>query len=295
MTLTQLQYFKTLAHVLHYTRAAEELHIAQPSLSYSINELEKELGVNLFAKEDRHIILTTYGKQFLPYVENALATLDEGSSLLRHMADCSSREVRLGYFHSIASTFVPSVMDNLYRNPSNANLRFQFTEGTTKEILELLKNGKLDFAFCMYDDDWLDAVPVMFQQLYLAIPQGHRLSGSKSVQLNDIGDDAFILLNQNSSLGVLVEKLFAKYALSPNVPFVVQECNAALQYVSLGFGVSILPWVPAMESGKVEVIPLVDGNDDLYRTVFFSWIKNRPLSPDAKLVRDYIVENYAVS
>lgn len=53
MTLLQLQYFETLARVLHYTRAAEELHIAQPSLSYSIGELEKELGVKLFEKENR--------------------------------------------------------------------------------------------------------------------------------------------------------------------------------------------------------------------------------------------------
>ena len=61
MTLLQLQYFETLARVLHYTRAAEELHIAQPSLSYSIGELEKELGVKLFEKESRKIHLTEYG------------------------------------------------------------------------------------------------------------------------------------------------------------------------------------------------------------------------------------------
>ena len=66
MTLTQLQYFQTLAHVLHYTKAAEALNIAQPSLSYSIRELERELGVKLFAKEDRRISLTMYGEQLLP-------------------------------------------------------------------------------------------------------------------------------------------------------------------------------------------------------------------------------------
>ena len=66
MTLLQLQYFKTLARVLHYTQAAAELHIAQPSLSYSIKELEKELGVKLFEKDSRHIRLTIYGEQFLP-------------------------------------------------------------------------------------------------------------------------------------------------------------------------------------------------------------------------------------
>ena len=64
MTLLQLQYFRTLARVLHYTRAAEELHIAQPSLSYSISELEKELDVKLFDKEGRKVLLTVYGPTF---------------------------------------------------------------------------------------------------------------------------------------------------------------------------------------------------------------------------------------
>ena len=60
MTLLQLQYFKTLARVLHYTHAAKELHIAQPSLSYSISELEKELDVKLFNKENRTVSLTMF-------------------------------------------------------------------------------------------------------------------------------------------------------------------------------------------------------------------------------------------
>ena len=81
MTLLQLQYFQVLARVLHYTRAAEELHISQPSLSYSISELEKELGVKLFEKENRKISLTAYGEQFLPYVQRSLALLDEGAAV----------------------------------------------------------------------------------------------------------------------------------------------------------------------------------------------------------------------
>ena len=68
MTLLQLQYFKTLAKVLHYTQAAKELHIAQPSLSYSISELEKELGVKLFDRAGNRITLNAQGKIFLKYV-----------------------------------------------------------------------------------------------------------------------------------------------------------------------------------------------------------------------------------
>ncbi len=69
MTLVQIQNFEVLARLRHYTRAAESLHISQPSLSYSINELEKELGVKIFEREIRLVCLTAYVELFVPYVQ----------------------------------------------------------------------------------------------------------------------------------------------------------------------------------------------------------------------------------
>ena len=147
MTLLQLQYFETLARVLHYTRAAEELHIAQPSLSYSIGELEKELGVKLFEKESRKIHLTEYGERFLPYVQKALLVMDEGTNELKRMSGTAPLMVRLGYFHSISSTLIPKIIEEIYNDPENKNIRFQFIEDTSFDISTMLKSEKLDFAF----------------------------------------------------------------------------------------------------------------------------------------------------
>ncbi len=78
MNLNQLQYFKILAQEEHYTRAAQMLSITQPSLSHAIAQLEEELGTRLFEKKGRNIVLTRYGKLFLPYVEESLKVLGEG-------------------------------------------------------------------------------------------------------------------------------------------------------------------------------------------------------------------------
>ena len=78
MNLNQLQYFKILAQEEHYTRAAQMLSITQPSLSHAIAQLEEELGTRLFEKKGRNIVLTRYGKLFLPYVEESLEVLEEG-------------------------------------------------------------------------------------------------------------------------------------------------------------------------------------------------------------------------
>jgi DNA-binding transcriptional LysR family regulator len=296
MTLTQLQYFQTLAHVLHYTRAAEALHIAQPSLSYSIGELEKELGVKLFVKEDRRVSLTMYGEQFLPYVETALATLSDGTQAVRQMSGTAYQVVKLGYFHSISTTFIPQVVEALYGIEENKHLRFQFSEASSADTLRLLKSGSVDLAFCMHRDEWVESIPVLRQQLYLAVPKEHALAARKETAFDDFADEPMAILDQASSLRATVDRIFLHYGnkRTPNAMFVVHECNAALQYVALGFCVSILPRVPAMDNEKIAVLPIADPDGEFSRMVYFSWMKNRPLSPAVKRVKNYVAEHYAL-
>lgn len=295
MTLAQLQYFKTLAHVLHYTRAAEELHIAQPSLSYAINELEKELGVKLFNKEDRKVALTMYGDQFLPYVENALATINDGIGVLQQMSGAAMKVIRLGYFHSISASFIPSLVKDMYEQTEIERLRFQFSEGSSFDLLGMLKKGDLDLAFCMHPDDKIETVPVMKQPLYLTVPREHPLAKRSYVNFADFANEPMILLDKTSSLRIRVDQIFEKEGVMPNVLFVVHECNAALQYVSLKFGVSILPQVPAMDNAPVAVLPIADIKHECIRTVYLAWAKNRPLSPAVRRVRDFISKNYSIA
>ncbi|MBQ6292476.1 MAG: LysR family transcriptional regulator [Lachnospiraceae bacterium] len=288
MTLSQLQYFKTLARTLHYTRAAEELHIAQPSLSYAISELESELGVKLFSRVERRITLTACGEQFLPFVESALATLESGVSAVKGYADESLKRVRLGYFHSIAASMIPSLMDALYAGGSNRDLRFQFKEGTSREVFSALESGDLDLAFCMHRSEKAESIPVLRQPLYLAVPAAHPLAHKPHIGFEDFAAEPIVMLDRESNLRELTDGIFKRHGVTPDIMFVVRECNAALQYVSLGLCVSVLPMVPAMESDKIVVLPIEDPEGEFVRTVYFSWIKNRPLSPAVRRIRDEI-------
>ena len=294
MTLLQLQYFQTLARVLHYTRAAEELHISQPSLSYSISELEKELNVKLFQKESRKISLTAFGEQFLPYVERSISLLDEGVSVLEQMAGSHPQEVELGYFHSISASLIPALMEGFYRDEDNREIRFQFTEGTSFDIFNQVKDGSLDMAFSMHRDDWAESVVIMRQPLYLAVPSDHPLAGRHSVTFDDFAHEKHIMLDKPSSLRKQMDRIFSQRGVIPNVVFEVRECNAALQYVMLKFGVSVLPQVPAMDTDKVSIIPISDQDKEFVRTVYLSWSRSRPMSPAAQKVRDFIVEHYSI-
>ena len=106
MNLFYLRYFVTLAHVQHYTKAAEQLCITQPSLSHAISQMEKELGVPLFEKVGRNTTLTRFGEEFLSCAEHTLSTLDEGVASLKRSARGEGL-IRLGLLRPLGVEFVP--------------------------------------------------------------------------------------------------------------------------------------------------------------------------------------------
>ena len=294
MTLLQLRYFLVLAQTLHYTRTSEQLHISQPSLSYAISELEKELNVKLFHKENRKVALTIYGQQFLPYVSKALALLQDGTDSLQEMLGKVPQIVRLGYFHSVSASFIPALVESFYQQEEARNIRFQFVESSSYDILSQIQAGKLDLGFSLHQADWAESVGIIRQPLYLTVPANHPLSSRSCVSFADFYHEPQIMLEQGSNLRSNLDQIFAMRGVIPNIVFEVRECNAALQYVGLGFGVSVLPQVPAMDSDKVFVLPISDQDKEFVRTVYFTFRRGRPLSPAAQRVREHIIRNYSL-
>ena len=295
MTLLQLQYFRALARTLHYTRTAEQLRISQPSLSYAISELEKELGVKLFRKENQKVLLTIYGQQFLPYVDRALSLLQEGTSTLNQMRTNSSQIVRLGYFQSISASVIPTLIDGFYKQYSAEHILFHFTECSSLSVLGQLHSGALDLGFSFHRADWAESIAVTRQNLYLAVPSSHPLASHTSASFFDFASEPQIMLGQSSSLRDNIDHAFYENNIIPNIAFEVRECYAALQYVSLGFGVSILPWIPAMDSPKIKFLPILEQNKEFTRTIYFTYDRTRVLSPAAQKVRDYVLENFSLN
>ena len=291
MTLLQLRYFLVLAQTLHYTRTSEKLHISQPSLSHAIRELEEELGVKLFQKEKRRVELTVYGQQFLPYVSKALALLRDGTDSLQDMLCKAPQIVRLGYFHSVSASFIPALVESFYQEEESPNIRFQFVESSSYDILSQLQSGKLDLGFSLHQAEWAESVGIMRQPLYLTVPASHPLSSRSCVSFQDFAREPQIMLEQGSNLRTNLDQIFALHGVIPNIVFEVRECNAALQYVGLGFGVSVLPQVPAMDSDKVFVSPISDQDKEFVRTVYFTRHKAHPLSPAAQKVREHIIRS----
>ncbi len=115
MNLNQLYYFRTLADYEHYTRAAEELHITQPTLSKAISSLEQELGAYLFEKKGRNVVLTKQGKHYLEYVKAALSELERGNDYLRKEQAMAEGYIDLGMVTSVEYDMMDSELSGIHR------------------------------------------------------------------------------------------------------------------------------------------------------------------------------------
>lgn len=293
MTLMQLQYFKALAHSLNYTRTAEELHIAQPSLSYAIGALEKDLGAELFIKEKKRVVkLSPFGECFLPFAERTLSTLEEGVRAIHQLQeDPGSSTVTLGYFYSISSDFIPSIVEGFQKRPGNEEVSFRFAQHMNKDLLSELKAGRIDLAFCVTADNEVECTKIGEQPLYAVVPNGHRLAGERSVCVQDLAQEKLVLLHKSSGLRATVEELFSDEGVPLHIAYETQECNSALQFVSIGRYVTVMPKIPAMELQAVTAIPL--SGRHTCRSIFLAWRKNEELPSAVRRVRDFVLEEWS--
>jgi len=290
MTLLQLQYFQVLAKVLHYTNASKQLHISQPTLSYAINELEKELGVALFEKKNKKIVLSPYGIVFLEYVNQALDTLDKSLEHLHAMQSGESGEVSIGYIYSISTSLIPQIVDKFKQLKENEHINFNFVQSVHSDLVEKLKNGDLDLIISSGPEDGLVSVPLAEQELYLIVANSHPLAKLKTVNFKDIAHEPFVLLDKTTSLRTILDKEFAKINVKPNILHEAHEWSAAAQYVAHSNTVTISPYTPGANILPITQINIV--NPSLKREIYLSWSGTKSQMPPVRKVRNFILQTF---
>ncbi len=292
MTLQQLRYFQVLAKVEHYTKASQALCITQPSLSYAMSELEKELDVQLFDKHGKKISLSAQGHTFLKYVDASLSTLDEGIESVRLSGPLQGR-VTLGYISSLGSTFLPEILTSFYKAPGNEKVTFNFVQNLNNALIEGLKQGDIDLAFCPDPSKDVASVPILRQELFLVIPRDHRFAERTEIDIHEVKDEPFILTNRKSGLRRMIGNIFREMKIRPKVSFEAEDCNVAITFVSLHYGLSIIPTTPNLGNPDVLGIPIK--NPEFSRTVYMAWFPSRNLAPVVRKVRDFISERRAAA
>lgn len=281
MNLYHLRYFATLAHLEHYTKAAEILSITQPSLSHAISSLEKELGVKLFEKDGRNVVLTKCGQAFLVDVEQALDMLDSSVNKLQ-MTGLGEGRIDIAELRVLSSTVVPNFVKGFLDSSSNKKIDFYFhsSTGLTSDMIQGLKERKYDIAFCskMDNEPLIEFTPVAKQELVLIVPKEHPYP--------------HIVFSKRSGLRQVIDKLFEKCGGYPEIAYSMEEDQGVAGLVGAGFGIAVVPKMPILSYMPVSIIEIATPSWE--RLFYMATLKNVYQAPVVMNFKKYVTEHAEV-
>ncbi len=261
MNLHHLRYFVTLAHLEHYTKAAKQLSITQPSLSHAIAALEEELNVRLFEKDGRNVVLTRWGNVFLKDVEEIVSHLDSSVANLK-MTGTGNGTIDIGCVRVLGASYVPGLMREFIKANPDKNISYRLhSEGRlSAEIIEGLKNRQFDVAFCSKykDDPAIDFVKVASQDLVMAVPPDHPLAAQNTVKLKDTLAYPQIFFNRRSGLRDIIDGLFAKAGGYPDCIMEIEEDMVVAGLVAQGFGIAVVPHMRVLHDLPVKALKIIE-------------------------------------
>jgi len=292
LNLRQLYYFKSVAELKHYTRAAETLYISQSSLSHAIHELEDELGVKLFSRQGRNIKLTRHGEIFYPHVKKTLETLENGISELRDYIDPNRGTVSLLAFSSL-DPFVSDAIVRYLSESGRMDVRFQYGHDGFHEIRQRLLDGDIDLAFSTWiDDPRIDGVAIGTHRLVMLVPAGHRLARQETASLKDLEGENFATFDADSQLGVQIREQLRQSGITPKVIMEARQDVVLYGMVSAANSVAITPLPLHGAPYNVRVLNLSD--DISRRTMYLLWNKERYMPSEAASFRDFVADSGAL-
>jgi len=286
--LRQLRYFLAVAETLHFARAAEKLHISQPSLSQQIRALEEELGVQLFERSRRHVALTTDGEALLPYARRLVALADDAHEEFAERSGLRRGRVRLGTTPTLGGHLLPRAMRGFFQ--TYPGLEITITEDGSDRLARLLEQGQLDLALLVEDPNMHDIVfePLLKEEIVVALPEGHKRAGQESLALQALSSERFIVCREGYHLRTLTLAACKEAGFRPRIAVSGIDIDTALRFVRAGLGITLVPKMAVDSMPGIAVVSISE--PVLRRTVGIAWNPQRYLSQAASAMRDYLRE-----
>ncbi len=270
MELRHLRYFVAVAEEMSFTRAAQRLHIAQPPLSQQIRDLETELGVLLFNRTKRSIMLTQAGKEFLPEAREILDSVArlQQRAVLRARGDLG--RLTIGIISSMAVTKFAGMLRSFQKN--NPGIQISLTDHPSSWQLEALTAGKIDVGFLRPPTEPPPLIKIRRLQrepMKLAVPSDHPFAVRKEVDWKDLSAEPIILVEPGITGPGYYDGFFRHCRSAGFEPLVQQyTMNVATQVWLVSAGLGIAPMVIAVDIDRLAGISLVGlpKNAPIYET-----------------------------
>lgn len=288
MNLNTLHYFKVLAEVKQFTKAAELLYISQPSLTLAIKKLEKELQTELFERQGYTLSLTKYGEIFLQYTETALRALDTGVNLVKEHRDIFYGNINIGSVYQLGQHFIALLLAKFTELPENNNLTFQIHQETSSNLLDMLANDQLHAAFVALREreNLFNFKPILQSKFVVIVAQNHPLAKRKTVSLHELANYEFIDYSQTNSIKTHINELYKEHHFQPRIRIRVSEEHALFSFVEQNLGIAISLNFRTIAAFNIKAIQLEEPIDPL--NIYLAYRKNGTLMPSTIKFLNYV-------
>jgi DNA-binding transcriptional LysR family regulator len=294
MEMHQVRYFLAVARVLNFTRAAEECHVAQPSLTRAIRQLEGELGGDLFRRERPHAQLTELGQRMLPLLKQCYDSAISARSLASAIKKGEVGSLRLAVSHTIDPSLVTPHVVELGKLFEGLDLKI--LRGNGAEVLEHLKSGDVELGLAsQVSDDWdrLDRWQLFTEEFHLLVHNGHAMATRSKISVDDLRQERLMVRTYCETTESLLDML---RALDFDIAR-FHEVNGEGDLLSLleaGVGVALVPR-STRNPGTLTQIP-IEGLE-LQRSIYLYGVAGRQRTAVAsaimKMLRAYDWMRYA--
>ncbi len=293
-TVHQLTVFRTVAHHLSYTKAAESLYLSQPAVTQQVRAIEEALGMRLFARSGRGIVLTPAGQEFLLNTERLLQALDETTGVVEEIHALERGSVILGASTSAGTYLVPPLLGAFHaRYP---RIQITLTVANRTSIEEQLLEHQVDLVIMSIierQERFVIEFLSSYELIMVASPT-HRLAGRPALVLRDLQKETFLQREQGAGTRLDTEHHFELAGLSMGAFLELGSIEAVKEGVIAGLGIAVLPRDSVtLELSSGDLVFLDVQGFPLRRQWHIVYLKGRRLSLAANALRQFLLAGRA--
>lgn len=290
MELRHLRYFLAVAAMRSFTRAAEHLHVSQPTLSHQIKQLESLVGTVLFERSTKEIDLTAAGSLFKPYCERILKEIESSTLAISELEGLMRGTLRMAVFHSFSHSMLPPIL-------SEFALRYPGVHVTARLVPRVdmerdLANGELDFAVAYIADDneQIVAESLFHEELVLVVGSKHSHAGRKSMPMRELATLPLVLLTPEFGARQFVDRFFAEAGLKPHIVLEMNAIEPIMATIRDSRLASVLSAGAIVDVSGLHIVRLTEPAPK--RTVGILWRRNGHRSAAAQRMADMVKASY---
>ncbi|WP_370949622.1 LysR family transcriptional regulator [Amycolatopsis sp. cg5] len=278
MDLNSLRQFLVVARLEHLSRAADELRVAQPSLSRTIARLESELGAPLFDRGGR-LRLNEAGKLFRRHVERSLGELEAGRRAVAEATSEGVRTVRLA-----SETFLTLTAPLAAFKRAHPAIEIELQWSSADDMARLLRARDVDFCVASQPihADGLAQARLLDEEVGVATALDHPLAGRSSVRVEELADQPFVTARQGHWHRRLLDRLFAARGLTPRIVCEVDEPSAIAELIGAGLGIGLVPGFARKMAAQLPLVWIGVDSPDCRRKLTLFWDRDSDLSTAAR-------------